>query len=86
MSAHLDHYRRRKVLVTGGAGAIGSNLCRRLAELGAETIVILDDLSSSYVWNVPRGRGIPHLCCRLSPGLPHRIGTFGQKASRRDFP
>jgi nucleoside-diphosphate-sugar epimerase len=57
MSAHLDHYRGRKVLVTGGAGAIGSNLCRRLAELGAATVVILDDLSSSYEWNVPQARG-----------------------------
>lgn len=58
MSAHRDHYRGRKVLVTGGAGAIGSNLCRRLAELDAATVVILDDLSSSYEWNVPKARNI----------------------------
>src|SRR5262249_11692715 len=57
MSAYLEHYRNRKVLVTGGAGAIGSNLCRRLSELGATTF-ILDDLSSSYEWNVPQERGI----------------------------
>ncbi|HPK32801.1 MAG TPA: NAD-dependent epimerase/dehydratase family protein, partial [Ottowia sp.] len=43
----------RTVLVTGGAGAIGSNLCRALAAAGAGTIVVLDDLSSSAVWNVP---------------------------------
>jgi nucleoside-diphosphate-sugar epimerase len=58
VSAHLDHYRGRRILVTGGAGAIGSNLCRRLAELGAGPIVILDDLSSSYEWNVPRDPNI----------------------------
>jgi len=48
---HLAIYRNRLVLVTGGAGAIGSNLCRRLAELGA-TVIILDNLFSSYIWNV----------------------------------
>ena len=42
----------KQVLVTGGAGAIGSNLCRALAEHGAR-VTILDDLSSAERWNVP---------------------------------
>lgn len=46
------HYRDKLVLVTGGAGAIGSNLSRRLAELGAE-VVVLDSLTASEPWNVP---------------------------------
>src|SRR5688572_32399847 len=50
-------FRSKKVLVTGGAGAIGSNLCRRLAELEPAMVMILDDLSSGYEWNVPKGRG-----------------------------
>jgi nucleoside-diphosphate-sugar epimerase len=45
-------YSGKKVLVTGGAGAIGSNLCRALAEAGAQ-VFILDNLSSAYRWNVP---------------------------------
>ncbi len=57
MSAHLEHYRGKRILVTGGAGAIGSNLCRRLAELGPSMVIILDDLSSSYEWNVPKAQG-----------------------------
>jgi len=49
---YLEAYSGKTILVTGGAGAIGSNLCRSLAELGA-TVIILDNLFSSYIWNVP---------------------------------
>ncbi len=42
----------KTILVTGGAGAIGSNLVRRLVALNAEKIIIIDDLSSSYKWNI----------------------------------
>jgi UDP-glucose 4-epimerase len=45
-------YASESVLVTGGAGAIGSNLVRELATRGAR-VVVLDDLSSSEAWNVP---------------------------------
>jgi len=48
-------YEGKTVLVTGGAGAIGGNLVRRLNDLNTEKIVILDNLSSSYEWNVPVG-------------------------------
>jgi UDP-glucose 4-epimerase len=51
-------YEGKIVLVTGGAGCIGTNLCRKLAELGAEKVVILDDLSSAYEWNIPRANNI----------------------------
>ena len=49
---YLAAYRGKSVLVTGGAGSIGSNLCRALAEAGAN-VSILDDLSSADLWNVP---------------------------------
>jgi len=57
MKNYLEHYRDKTILVTGGAGAIGSNLTRRLAELGAQ-VIILDDLSSGVRWNVPSLPGI----------------------------
>lgn len=46
-------YKDQVILVTGGGGAIGSNLCKRLAEIGARKVIILDDLSASYQWNIP---------------------------------
>lgn len=46
-------YRDQTILVTGGAGAIGSNLVRALGELGARLVIVLDDLSSAVRWNVP---------------------------------
>lgn len=49
---YLQTYKDQVVLVTGGAGAIGSNLCRALADTGAKLVVILDDLSSGYTWNI----------------------------------
>ena len=52
MAEHRAWYAGRTVLVTGGAGAIGSNLSRALAEAGA-SVLVLDDLSASARWNVP---------------------------------
>jgi UDP-glucose 4-epimerase len=39
------------ILVTGGAGFIGANLCRRLTEAG-ETVVAFDDLSTGNLENL----------------------------------
>ena len=51
MSDHRDFYRGRKVLVTGGLGFIGSNLCRTLADLGA-AVTAVDSLLPDYGGNV----------------------------------
>jgi UDP-glucose 4-epimerase len=48
---HRDFYRGRRVLVTGGLGFIGSNLCRALADLGAETTAV-DSLLPDYGGNL----------------------------------
>lgn len=53
-----SEYDGKTVLVTGGAGAIGGNLCRKLSELNAKKVLILDDLSSAYEWNIPRAKNI----------------------------
>ena len=52
MSAdYRDFYRGRKVLVTGGLGFIGSNLCRSLADLGARVLAV-DSLLPDYGGNL----------------------------------
>jgi len=53
MERYLNEYKGKNILITGGAGCIGSNLTRTLVELDAARIIVLDDLSSSPRWNVP---------------------------------
>jgi UDP-glucose 4-epimerase len=50
----LEHYRDKKILITGGCGCIGSNLVRMLLKAEPERIAVLDDLSASYEWNLPK--------------------------------
>jgi nucleoside-diphosphate-sugar epimerase len=54
MSDYRSEYRGMNVLITGGAGCIGTNLCNTLVELGARRVIILDDLSAAYEWNIPK--------------------------------
>lgn len=53
MNYNPENYKGKKILVTGGAGCIGSNLVARLSKLGASKIIILDDLSAAEKWNIP---------------------------------
>ena len=53
-----EYYQDSTILVTGGAGAIGGNLCRALSSLGAKKVIILDNLASSYEWNIPQAPNI----------------------------
>jgi nucleoside-diphosphate-sugar epimerase len=55
LSSSLDG---RTALVTGGSGAIGSNLVRRLLAMGAAKVVVVDDLSSGYEWLLPRDQRV----------------------------
>jgi UDP-glucose 4-epimerase len=41
--SYLDFYRGRRVMITGGLGFIGSNLARRLVELGSH-VLLMDSL------------------------------------------
>jgi len=47
----MDSFRGAKVLITGGLGFIGSNLAKRLVDLGAD-VLLLDSLTPEYGGNL----------------------------------
>jgi UDP-glucose 4-epimerase len=53
MDSFLNEYQGTRVLITGGAGCVGSNLTRGLIRAGAARIIVLDDLSAAARWNIP---------------------------------
>ena len=53
-SAHNSFYRGERILVTGGAGYIGSHVCKALAAEGIEPVVV-DNLSRGHEWAVKWG-------------------------------
>ena len=53
MEDYRKYYEGQTILITGGAGAIGSNLTRTIAGLKARQVIVLDDLSAAYEWNIP---------------------------------
>ena len=53
MNEYLEGYEGKTIVITGGAGCIGSNLTRALLEAEARKVLVVDDLSSAERWNVP---------------------------------
>jgi UDP-glucose 4-epimerase len=54
---YLEFYRGRRVMVTGGLGFIGSNLAQKLADLGAD-VLLVDSLIPAYGGNLFNIEGI----------------------------
>src|SRR5688572_17570134 len=54
---YREFYRGRRVLVTGGIGFIGSNLVRRLVDLGAN-VLLVDSMIPDYGGNLFNIAGI----------------------------
>ncbi len=96
--AHREFFAGKTVLVTGGAGAIGTNLSRELAECGARTVIILDDLSSAYEWNIPslpnilfvRGDVRDDVALKrvftMRPDLVYHLAAFFANQNSVDYP
>ena len=62
MANYTDAFAGRRVLITGGLGFIGSNLARRLVELGAQ-VVLVDSLIPEYGGNLFNIAGIEDKVC-----------------------
>ena len=43
-----------KVLIIGGCGFVGSNLCKTLLNLNVKSITVVDNLLSSEIENLPK--------------------------------
>lgn len=55
---YSQFYTNKTILVTGGAGAIGRNLVHLLSQLNVKKVIVLDNLSSSYQWNIPNYKNV----------------------------
>lgn len=98
MDEYKRHYKDRVVLVTGGAGAIGSNLSRELAALGVRVVIVLDNMSASYEWNVPslpnvlliKGSVTDEVALKrvfnLRPSIVYHLAAFFANQNSVDFP
>lgn len=51
-------FSKKKVLVTGGAGFVGSNIVERLLDLNAEEVIVLDNLFTGSLENLPKHKNL----------------------------
>ncbi len=98
MEDYKKGFENKVVLITGGAGAIGSNLTRTIAELGAHMVIIFDNMSAGYEWNVPslssvlfvKGSVTDEVALKrvymLKPDIVYHLAAFFANQNSVDFP
>lgn len=84
------------VVVTGGSGAIGSRLVRRLLRDGADSVTVVDDLSSGYRWLLPQDErlrfieadvcNLPALNLNVKEPLVFHLAAFFANQNSVDHP
>ncbi len=98
MEDYKKHYEGKIVLITGGAGAIGSNLTRAIAELNARMVIVFDNMSAAYEWNIPslpnvlfvKGSVTDEIALKrvfaLKPDIMYHLAAFFANQNSVDFP
>ena len=98
MEDHKKALENKVVLITGGAGAIGTNLTRTIADLGAGMVVVLDNMSAGYEWNIPslpnvlfvKGSVTDEIALKrvfmLKPDIVYHLAAFFANQNSVDFP
>jgi UDP-glucose 4-epimerase len=74
-SADVSGGRAQRVLVTGGAGFIGSHVCDAFLARGCELLVV-DDLSTGWEANVPAQAELEQLDIVDAPALSSAFSSF----------
>jgi UDP-glucose 4-epimerase len=78
-----DFYRGRRVMITGGLGFIGSNLARRLVDLGAD-VLLVDSLIPDYGGNLFNIAGIES-CVRVNIADVRQASTMNYLVRDREL-
>ena len=98
MEDYKKHIEGKTVLITGGGGAIGSNLTRAIADLKAKMVIVLDDMSAAYEWNIPslpnvllvKGSITDEIALKrvfgLNPDIVYHLAAFFANQNSVDFP
>ena len=98
MEDYTKALKNKVVLITGGAGAIGTNLTRSIAGLGARMVIVFDNMSAGYEWNIPslpnvlfvRGSVTDEVALKrvfvLKPDIVYHLAAFFANQNSVDFP
>jgi nucleoside-diphosphate-sugar epimerase len=98
MEEYKKVFENKVVLITGGAGAIGTNLTRTIAGLDARMVIVFDNMSAGYEWNIPslpnvlfvKGSVTDEVALKrvfiLKPDIVYHLAAFFANQNSVDFP